>query len=138
MAVSKKSLEALEKNRHKWDSDSATVARIKGLCKRRSNSDLVKLIDKNYATILNILATTSDEDLNKALDEWKDMPVMLSAYLTDASDPAKRRFVLEQIIDRVKGKPKQSIEEKKELSGKFEVVCSSKEQAKDVMKALED
>lgn len=38
------------------------------------------------------------------------MPMMLKAYLLDASDPTKTRFVLEQIIDRVKGKPKQSEE----------------------------
>ena len=121
-----------------FNSETANIARLKGLCKRRSNSELVKLIDKNYATILNILSTTSDEELQKALDEWKDMPIMLKAYLVDASDPAKTRFVLEQIIDRVKGKPKQSIEEEKKVSGKFEVVCTTKEQAKEVMKAMED
>lgn len=97
-------------NLKKFTPETANVARLKGLVKRRSNSDLVKLIDKNYSTILNILSSTSDEELSKALDDWKDMPVMLKAYLVDASDPAKRRFVLEQIIDRVKGKPKQSEE----------------------------
>ena len=93
-----------------FTSETANVARLKGLCKRRSNSELIKLIDKNYATILNILSTTSDEELQKALDDWKDMPMMLKAYLLDASDPTKTRFVLEQIIDRVKGKHKQSEE----------------------------
>jgi hypothetical protein len=109
MPVSEKSKANLEK-RVKFTSDSANVARLKGLMKRRNNSELVKLIDKNYATILNILSSTSDEELSKAIDEWKDMPVMLKAYLVDASDPTKTRFVLEQIIDRVKGKPKQSEE----------------------------
>ena len=137
MPVSEKSKANLEK-RVKFTSESANVARIKGLVKRRNRADLIKLIDKNYATILNILSTTSDEDLNKALDEWKDMPLMLKAYLADASDPAKTRLVLEQVVDRVKGKPTQSIEEKIEQSGKFEVVCSSKEQAKEIEKALED
>ena len=56
----------------------------------------------------------------------------------DATDPAKTRLVLEQIVDRVKGKPTQSIEEKIEQSGKFEVVCSSKEQAKEINQAMED
>ena len=106
MAVTEKQ----KKNLKKFTPETANIARMKGLMKRRSNSDLIKLIDKNYATILNILSTTSDEELNKALDEWKNMPIMLKAYLVDASDPAKTRFVLEQIIDRVKGKPKQSEE----------------------------
>lgn len=109
MPVTEKQKANLEK-RVKFTSDSANVARLKGLMKRRNNSELVKLIDKNYATILNILSSTSDEELSKAIDEWKDMPVMLKAYLVDASDPTKTRFVLEQIIDRVKGKPKQSEE----------------------------
>lgn len=137
MPVSEKSKANLEK-RVKFTSESANVARIKGLVKRRNRADLIKLIDKNYATILNILSTTSDEDLNIALTEWKEMPLMLKAYLADASDPAKARLVLEQVVDRVKGKPTQSIEEKIEQSGKFEVVCSSKEQAKEIEKALED
>lgn len=137
MAVSEKSLANLKKGKG-FTQENANALRLKGLIKRRSNSELVKMIDKNYASILNILSTTSDEQLQKALDEWKDMPIMLKAYLVDASDPAKTRFVLEQIIDRVKGKPKQSIEEKVEQSGKFEVVCTTKEQAKEVMKALED
>lgn len=106
MAVTEKQ----KKNLNKFTPENANIARMKGLMKRRSNSDLVKLIDKNYATILNILSTTSNEELQKALDDWKDMPIMLSAYLADASDPAKTRLVLEQIIDRVKGKPKQSEE----------------------------
>ena len=106
MAVTEKQ----KQNLKKFTSETANVARLKGLCKRISNSELVKMIDKNYAAILNILSTTSDEELQKALDEWKDMPIMLKAYLVDASDPAKTRFVLEQIIDRVKGKPKQSEE----------------------------
>lgn len=109
MPVQQKSIDNLKKG-VKFTPDNANVARMKGLMKRRSNSDLIKLIDKNYATILNILSSSSDEELNKALDDWKDMPVMLKAYLVDASDPAKARFVLEQIIDRVKGKPKQSEE----------------------------
>ena len=106
MAVTEKQ----KQNLKKFTSETANVARLKGLYKRRSNSELVKLIDKNYAAILNILSTTSDEELQKALDEWKDMPIMLKAYLVDASDPSKTRYVLEQIIDRVKGKPKQSEE----------------------------
>ena len=108
--VTEKQLANLTKKGKGITPENANVLRLKGLCKRRSNSDLVKLIDKNYAAILNILSTTSDEELQKALDEWKDMPIMLKAYLVDASDPAKTRFVLEQIIDRVKGKPKQSEE----------------------------
>ena len=106
MTVAKRSLQNLKP----CTPENANVRRMKGLMKRRSNSELVKLIDKNYATILNILSSTSDEELSKAIDEWKDMPVMLKAYLVDASDPTKTRFVLEQIIDRVKGKPKQSEE----------------------------
>ena len=106
MTVAKKSLENLKP----CTPENANVRRMKGLMKRRSNSELVKLIDKNYATILNILSTTSDEELQKTLDDWKDMPLMLKAYLVDASNPAMTRVVLEQIIDRVKGKPKQSEE----------------------------
>lgn len=106
MAVTEKQ----KQNLVKFTPETANVARMKGLMKRRSNSDLIKLIDKNYATILNILSTTSDEELQRSIDEWKDMPLMLKAYLVDATDPAKTRLVLEQIIDRVKGKPKQSEE----------------------------
>ena len=54
MAVTEKQ----KKNLNKFTPENANIARMKGLMKRRSNSELVKLIDKNYATILNILSST--------------------------------------------------------------------------------
>lgn len=104
MAVTEKQ----KKNLQKFTSENANAHRLKGLMKRRSNSELVKLIDANYSKILSLITTCSEDDLVKFLDESKDLPLMLKIYLEDINDPAKRRFVVEQIIDRVKGKPKQS------------------------------
>lgn len=137
MKPSEKSLKNLKKCRFN-DPQVATAARLKGLKTRRTRSSILKLIDDNYDRIVALLSMTSDAELKKALDEWTDMPLLLKIYLRDLTDPGKAKYTLETIVDRVKGKPKICVDQDIKIPGKFEVVCTTRNQADELNKAMED
>lgn len=121
-----------------FNSETSYKAMLKGLKTRRTNAALVKMIDDNYAAVLDILSKNTEEEVKKAVAESKDMPLMLKIYLADIDKQNVRRFVMEQIIDRVKGKPKQQAEVKLDQTAKFIVETVTKDQASEVEKALKD
>lgn len=133
MAVTEKQ----KMNLRPFTSENANERRIKGLKTRASNSQLNKLIDANYGAILNILAKNSGKEFADILEQWEDMPLLLRIYLEDINDRDKRRRVIEEIVDRVKGRPRQSVEAQVEGGGSFVIKVGSKDQGSDIEKAME-
>ena len=92
----------------KIDSSNANEMRERGLAVRRTKRDLVKLIDDNIAEVL--AALTDDSKLadfarrgNEARNQFQRI------YGLDLSNPKTARAALNEILDRIKGRPAKTV-----------------------------
>lgn len=92
----------------KIDSSNANEMRERGLAVRRTKRDLVKLIDDNIAEVL--AALTDDSKLADFARRGKDARNQFQRiYGLDLSNPKTARAALNEILDRIKGRPAKTV-----------------------------
>ena len=111
-----------------FTSDNAREMQLRGAAKKRSNAERVKLIDDNLDEIL------SDLNADRPLKDYARLAVdgrnqFQRIYHANLADHRKALAALQDIIDRVKGRPAKTINLGNTEGGKFGITVRTKEDA---------
>lgn len=89
--------------------DNAKENQRKSAAARSRRADRMRIIENNIDTILALLdANLPEEEYKEILDNLPNKFIRIFAQ--DFDDPVRARAALNDILDRIKGRPKQEVE----------------------------
>lgn len=88
---------------------NARENQAKGAAAKRMKADRLSIIENNLDAVLDLLdANLSEEEYKKMLDKLPNK--FIRVFAQDFEDPVRARAAINDILDRIKGRPKQEVE----------------------------
>lgn len=121
---------------HRFTSEDANENREKGLATRRTNAEMVAIIDENLSEILDELNKEQPlADFREKATQGRNQIQRILAL--DLSNPKTARKAWNEIVDRTKGRPSQEVKLSNDGSNPFAIVVKTKEDAEYISEVLE-